>query len=277
MIHYTERITRLMRDIVARVPSLSFIDLDEVLVFARFGRTGADGPFATCHSLNLPTSEPGYYFWRDRHSGRLTRRSEWFVTKSPTVSVESREIKYLISFVLPRFCDQTLSRSRKRTLYDRREPWIAKLDTIVHELYHIDPAEPGIRKVTRADGGYSALMHSPAFFEEVARMVEVYLASRPDPAVYEFLRYSFAALEARYGGVTGTTFRTYPSFPQRYVERLVPQPEDVSKTDLALERLQTRPAKTRYTQDDLGVRLFLPHTVRRVSEPAAAAGRHRAA
>ena len=43
---YTERISRLMTDIVARVPALSFIDMRRVLVFARAGRTGADGAFA---------------------------------------------------------------------------------------------------------------------------------------------------------------------------------------------------------------------------------------
>ena len=66
MINYTERIALLMQDIVRRTPSLSFIDLSEVLVFARFGRSEAEGAFATCHCLTLPESEPGYFFWRDR-------------------------------------------------------------------------------------------------------------------------------------------------------------------------------------------------------------------
>ena len=86
MINYTDRLTLLMRDIVSRVPTLSFIDPDDVLLFARAGRTDAEGAFATCHCLSLPPSEPGYYFWRDRDTGRITRRSEWFVTKSPTVT-----------------------------------------------------------------------------------------------------------------------------------------------------------------------------------------------
>ena len=73
-----------MRDIVSRVPALSFINMDDILVFARFGRLHTDGAFATCHCLSLPPSEPGYYFWRDRATGAMTRRSEWFVTKSPT-------------------------------------------------------------------------------------------------------------------------------------------------------------------------------------------------
>ena len=48
-------------------------------------------------------------------------------------------MKYMISFALPRFCDQSLDRSRKERFYPGAEPWIAKLDTVVHELYHIDP------------------------------------------------------------------------------------------------------------------------------------------
>ena len=70
------------------------------------------------------------------------------ITKAP--------IKYLISFVLPRFCEQTLDRSWKAELYGRVDPWVAKLDTIVHELYHIDPVRPGIRRMERADGTCSA-------------------------------------------------------------------------------------------------------------------------
>ena len=53
---------------------------ERTLVFARRGRTGADGPNATCHCLTLPTSEPGYYFWADAVTGTITRRSPWFVT-----------------------------------------------------------------------------------------------------------------------------------------------------------------------------------------------------
>ena len=68
MINYTERITLLVDDLVKRVPALRYIDPTRVLVFARFGRSHADGAYATCHCLTLPSSEPGYYFWRDRRS-----------------------------------------------------------------------------------------------------------------------------------------------------------------------------------------------------------------
>jgi len=174
MINYTERLTLLMQDVVSRVPALSFIDMGEVLVFARAGRSNAEGAFATCHCLTLPASEPGYYFWRDRSTQALTRRSEWFVTKSPTVSIGGHDVKYMLSFALPRFCDQSLDRSRKERFYPGAEPWIAKLDTVIHELYHIDPALAGIRRIEKGDGTYSANCHGHQFFEQVAEMVHAY-------------------------------------------------------------------------------------------------------
>ena len=192
MINYTERLSELMQDVVSRVPQLSFIDMADVLVFARSGRTNAEGAFATCHCLTLPASEPGYYFWRDRTTHQLTRRSEWFVTKSPTVTIGARDVKYMLSFTLPRFCDQSLDRSRKERFYPGADPWIAKLDTVMHELYHIDPDLAGIRRIEREDGTYSANCHGQQFFEQVASMVHTYLATNPSPAVYDFLREDFA-------------------------------------------------------------------------------------
>lgn len=265
MINYTEKITLLMQDIVGRVPTLSFINVADVLVFARAGRSNAEGAFATCHCLSLPSSEPGYYFWRDRASGRVTRRSEWFVTKSPVVTLGTRQINYLVSFALPRFCDQSLDRTRKERLYPGAELWMAKLDTVVHELYHIDPEQTGIRRIERGDGTYSAHCHGDRFFETVADLVQQYLAAKPNPATYEFLRYDFDELTRRYGGVVATAFRTFPSFPQRYIERLAEQPpcqDDTPGVDIEPLRVPQQP--TRYTQDDLHIREFMKDTSRRL-------------
>jgi hypothetical protein len=273
MINYTERITLLIDDIVKRVPALAYIDPAHLLVFARFGRSQADGAYATCHSVNLPTSEPGYYFWRDRRTGQITRRSEWFVTKSPIVQLGTRPIDYLISFCLPRFCDQSFARSKKHALYPDAEPWVAKLDTIVHELYHVDPDGCGIRKILRPDGSVSPHAHSPNFFRDVSRMVHGYLASRPNPAVYDFLQYDFSELSARFGGVVGTAFRAFPSFPQRYIELAADQPSDEEAPNVRVEPLKHTALQTRFTSDDLHVRQFTAETSRRL----VAKGEHRAA
>jgi hypothetical protein len=262
MINYTERIALLMEDVCRRTPRLSFIDLKEVLIFGRFGRSHTEGAFATCHCLTLPESEPGYYFWRDRATGQLTRRSEWFVTKTPEVWNGSTRVKYLISFVLPRFCEQTLARSRKAELYDTAAPgWIAKLDTVVHELFHIDPTESGIRRLERADGTHSMQSHGPDFYQEVAEMVRSYLATDPDPELYGFLQHDFASLGDRFGPVVATTFRNFPSYPQRYMEALDLPPIDPA---VKIEPLKPQTQPLVYTAEDLNLRQFLDGTTRRL-------------
>jgi hypothetical protein len=262
MINYTERIGQLMADIVARVPTLSFLDMRRVLVFARAGRTDAEGPYATCHCVSLPSSEPGYYYWRDRHTGALTRRSEWFITKSPVVTLGTTPIDYMVSFALPRFCDQATGGSPKQAHYSGYPPWITKLDTIVHELYHIDPERPGIRRMERADGTCSANCHGQRFFEDVVEMVKIYLNTNPDPYAYEFLKYNFAELSDKFGGVAGAAFRTFPSYPQRYTEVLSPQPRVPGHDDCRIEPLKVTRPVTMFTERDLTVREFLPHTSR---------------
>jgi hypothetical protein len=268
MLNYTEQIWRLMQDVVVHVPKLSFIDPEEVFVFARHGRTGADGAFATCHSLTLPESEPGYYFWRDRATGSVTRRSEWFVTKTPEVRIEGNRINYLISFVLPRFCEQTLAHSRKAEFYPAdTEPWVAKLDTVVHELFHIDPQAQGLRKFLAADGTRVERSHGPGFYEQVAEMVQLYLASRPDPLRYEFLKYDFNTVCARYGTVVCTTFRNFPSFPQRYAEPLAEQPSEPLAANVPVEPIRRCSQPSLYTEQDLAFREFTFNGTRRIPRP----------
>ena len=261
-LNYTGQVTRLMHDIVARVPALGFIDLSRVLVFARPGRSSADGAYASCHSLGLPTSDPGYFFWRDRETGAITRRTEWFVTKSPEVYFEGTAINYMVSFSLPRFTDQTLARSRKRSLYaPGTADWVGKLDTVVHELYHIDPAQNCLRRFGRSDGTWSDALHSPTYFEDVASLVREYLASNPDQRLLEFLQYDFEGLRIRYGGVAGTTFRSFPSYPRRYREAVAGEPLPAEIENAHVEKVVDASGKV-FSEEDLQLREFTGMTSR---------------
>jgi hypothetical protein len=97
-------------------------------------------------------------------------------------------------------------------------------------------------------------------------MVTTYLNTRPDPAVYAFLRMDFDALVSRYGGVVGATFRTFPSFPQRYIERLANQPPcEPDLANVAVEPLRIAQQPTRYADSDLHVREFRKNTSRRIA------------
>jgi hypothetical protein len=263
----------LMQDIVRTIPTLSFIDLEKVLVFARPGRSSADGAYASCHSLGLPTSDPGYFFWRDRKTGLVTRRTEWFVTKSPQVQVGGRTMNYMISFALPRFTDQTLMRSRKRSLYPEGTPdWVAKLDTVVHELYHIDPEQNCLRRFKRADGSDSDALHSATYFEDVAALVQQYLATNPDQQLLEFLKFDFDGLRTQYGSILGKTFRSFPSYPRRYREAVEGPVLPADIQNAPVEPVVDTSVKM-FTDSDLQLREFSGTTSRQVEPyvPAVAA------
>ena len=203
MINYTERLTLLMQDIVARTPRCRSSICRDVLVFARSGRSDAEGAFATCHCLTLPPSEPGYYFWRDRATGRA--HPPLGVVRHQVADGRDRRhaaIKYMISFALPRFCDQSLDRIAQGDVLSRRRAVGRRSSTrSIHELYHIDPERAGIRRIERADGTYSANCHGPQFFEQVAEMVHGYLATEPDPARLRLPARRLRRAHARYGGV----------------------------------------------------------------------------
>ena len=252
MFHFTDALSKLIADIVARVPALGHVHPERTLVFARRGRTGADGPNATCHCLTLPTSEPGYYFWADATTGALTRRSPWFVTRSPEFVVDGTRIEYMISIALPRFSDQVSRRKLERYADARLPSWVVRLDTVVHELYHIAPDAHGLRRLARADGTMDPRAHPPQFFDDVKRLVCAYLATNPDPQVLEVVQHDFASLEERHGRVVGTTFRD-ASYPQRYVQVLAEQP---GEPDVQVVPFKDHPGRALYTEADLVVRPF---------------------
>ena len=252
MFQFTDALSSLVADIVSRVPALGHVRPERTLVFARRGRTGADGPNATCHCLTLPTSEPGYYFWADATTGAVTRRSPWFVTRSPEVVIKGTPIEYMISVALPRFSDQVSRRKLERYSGLALPPWVVRLDTVVHELYHIAPDAHGLRRLSREDGSIDPRMHPPQFFDDVKHLVCEYLATNPSPDVLEVVRYDFATLQDRYGSVAGTTFRD-GSYPQRYVHVVDEQPLEPSVLVVPFKDVPTRAL---YTDADLVVRNF---------------------
>ncbi len=248
MIVLTDHLQALVHDIVARVPALSHIGPHRVLVFARPGRSSASGPLASCHCVARPSGNPGYFFWHDVDTKRLIRRTPYVERHAPLVRVGTTRVAHLVSVCLPRFCDQRLDRMPKRFRYPGEESWVAKLDTLIHELYHVAPFGAGLRDL---DGGKSSL-HSPAFYAEVTRLTRQYLATNPPEALLACLRSGFLELEASHGGVAGRVFSTFPSFPQEYWEPIALQPHG---PDVPLTKLR-RPSKTDFSEADFRTRQF---------------------
>src|SRR5262249_1213014 len=124
----------------------------------------------------------------------------------------------------------------------------------IHELYHIDPLAGGIRHFA-ADGARSSRTHGPEFYDNVAAMTRAYLASRPDPALLDFLRMDFAGLRLRYGGVLATPFKNFPSFPQRYMSPCNALSAN-EPAGIRVEPLKCRTQPALYTEGDLKIRQF---------------------
>src|SRR5262245_42578284 len=181
-------------------------------------------------------------------------------------------MNYMISVALPRFTDQVLSRSRKRSLYPAGTPdWVAKLDTVIHELYHVDPAQNCLRRFLRPDGQPSDALHSPTYFEDVAELVHFYLATNPDQRLLEFLKYDFEGLRARYGGTAAATFKCFPSYPRRYRESVEGLPLPADMQNARVEKVVDPVVAKTFTGDDLQLRQFSGSVSRLISSFTTAA------
>ena len=165
----------------------------DVLVFARVGPIERR---RRVRHLPLPQSSgerAGLLLLARSHDAAASRAARNGSSPSRRSSRSARaDVKYMISFALPRFCDQSLDRSRKERFYPGAEPWIAKLDTVVHELYHIDPELTGIRRIeTRRRHLLGATATASSSSSRSPTWSTTYLDSGPSPDVYDFLRDDF--------------------------------------------------------------------------------------
>ena len=169
-----------MSDIILRVPRLSFLDMNRILVFARAGRADREGPTPRVIACAFP--QRSWLLLLARSDDRRVDAPVG-VVRHQVAGRARRHLSNRLHGVVhaPRFCDQLRVSARKRARYRGHPEWMAKLDTIIHELYHIDPHQPGIRRIERADGTPSTKCHSPVFFQDVVEMVTQYLTSGPDP------------------------------------------------------------------------------------------------
>jgi len=167
------RVRRLCEDIARRCPELAHIDVARLL----FGMTQARS--SRRHGLQARVTPLRF---RD---GRLTRHRRGVAYQVQRYLVDECDMLYLVTFCLPRFLDQDFD---------------DKFVTLFHELYHISQEFDG--DLRRHDGRYDLHSHSKKDYDRhMARLARAYLATRPDPALYGFLRLNFAQLQHRHGSV----------------------------------------------------------------------------
>lgn len=172
---------RLCDDLAQRLPQLAHVDMSRVAIrFCQARKPVRHGLHASLTPLRFAGGS------RDERRGRFT----W--TIQPLFDVAGREMLYLLSFYLPRFLDRPLGE---------------KLDTVVHELWHISEAFDG--DLRRHPGRCYA--HSPSqrdYDAQMSRLAEQWLSRSPPTEVYDFLRFDFAGLQRRHGRVFGQRIAT---------------------------------------------------------------------
>ena len=172
---YTSAIAAVCGDMCFRIPELRHVDMERVAV--GFSQTKNSEPFGIFASTTPLRFENGKSFHQSR--GRLWTLQRHF-------RPDGREYLYILYFYVPRFIELPLSQ---------------KLDTIVHELYHINPLFNG--DLRRFAGRRFAHGSKKRYDQIVSRLVQSWLKNNPPNDLWEFLCYNYRDITAKYGKVSG--------------------------------------------------------------------------
>ena len=173
---YTAAIAAVCGDICFRVPELRHIDMSRVAV--GFSRTKNSEPYGIFASATPLRFENGVPFYQSR--GRI-----WTIQRH--FRPDGVECLYILYFYVPRFIELPLSQ---------------KLDTIVHELYHVNPLFNG--DLRRFAGRRFAHGSKNQYDQTVRRLVQDWLKQDPPNDLWDFLCYNYRDLVAKYGKLNGT-------------------------------------------------------------------------
>ena len=167
--------------LVGTVPELGHIDLRRVL-FA-VSRSRAEGLHGVYARISPLAFAGGAKEWT-RQRGRYRE-----IFRLPTLNHQGREIRYVITLLIPRFL---------------RLGFEQKLQTIIHELYHISEACDGdIRRFPGRNFAHGSSRH--AYNRQVAAMADRFLAADPDPGLLRALHLGEADWSERRLRITGLT------------------------------------------------------------------------
>jgi len=177
---YTAAIAAVCSDICFRVPELRHIDMSRVAVgFSQTKNSEPFGIFASTTPLRFENGEPCYQ----------SRGRTWTVQRH--FRPDGVEYLYILYFYVPRFIELSLSQ---------------KLDTIVHELYHVNPLFNG--DLRRFAGRRFAHGSRKRYDQIVSRLVQQWLKHDPPSDLWDFLCYNYKDLVAKYGKPSGTRIPT---------------------------------------------------------------------
>ncbi len=172
----TAALTAVCEDLSVRVPDLRHVQMDRVaLSFCQTRRGTSHGMLAKLTPLRF-------------EGGELTTVRDGQTWTIQRLYAGAREQSYILSVYLPRFFDL---------------PFEEKLNTLVHELYHISPRFDG--DIRRFGGRCYAHSASHKVYDEIVEMLcQGYLRRRsPRSPLLKFLHHDLAALRDAHGAVIG--------------------------------------------------------------------------
>jgi hypothetical protein len=175
MLDFNQAMTRLVAEVAANVRDFRAIDPEQILVSAAFSRKARRaGLLAYVLPLKYREGSPV-----DR---RVRGQKVYHWAMLPTFHQDSgKEVLYIIYFMLPRFYNMGLKE---------------KLETVVHELYHINPKFNGDLRWFKGRSALHGDMKS--YDKKVKELTDEFLASPHDSAAYEFLKGTFSQSEKRF-------------------------------------------------------------------------------
>ena len=172
---FTEAMSQLCEDITNRHEAFLHIDMAEVAVSFAQARS------RVLHGLQAKLTPMRF------ENGALTWRRNGQTWTVQRLYLGKREMKYILTFYLPRFLDQSFQE---------------KMVTILHELYHISPKFDG--DIRRFSGRCHVHTHSQQEYDgQMEVFAREYLAMRPPESLYTFLHCGFEELQKRHGEVVG--------------------------------------------------------------------------
>jgi len=179
--NFTWHMRRLCTDLTSRLSELDHIDLSRVGIrFCQARKAVRHGVHASLTPLRFAGGALSVKRGKDH----------WRIER--LYDADGRELLYLLSFYLPRFCEHS---------YEE------KLGTVIHELWHISPQFDG--DLRRHPGRCFAHSHSRRQYDDLmGELARKWLRLDPPDPASEFLKFNFRELEGRYGRVFGQRIAT---------------------------------------------------------------------
>lgn len=168
---YTAALEAVIQDLTLYLPELAHIRVPQVLVsIAQARRRTRYGHHAKCVPLAEQSGRPTLFRYR------------------------GRSILYVLYFYLPRFHDGPFK--------PWEDPLQKRLETVIHECYHIAPAFDGrLRRIGRGRSAHGPSLAS--YDRKMARLTSRYLAARRDAPLLDFFRVSTFDLARLHGPLKG--------------------------------------------------------------------------